>query len=337
MTMLFFFSMPMRSEYRLDVFGKPTINNWSSSSSVRLEAEKILYQKNEDIAIRVKILNKGYKTVRIYPSPLPNQSFQFFLNDRYGREVKQEFDLASWENRVKGAKVINFQSQEEKEIILSPGEGFEKTIYLNDFYNLQANQEYRIWIYFSPGKWRGVGSWGKSQDRGQSNLFVRSENSLSVRVGKGKTSRGLHTFLKQQKNLTITPEETVYLFLSAEKQKKWINYLKYIDLGKYITSYNSYAIRFTNANRIDRDIILKEFSEFLTKDPAEKLTYFRILRSDPEKDKNGNMVPNGRYFVKVLGTRGNRDYLARYEYKYILEAQSEGLWKIIYVEAKFVR
>lgn len=317
----------LRAELNLDPRGDQSLNNWSRYGSLRLEIDRTRFSSDEDIAIRIKVKNRGYQTIRIYPYANPRQTFQFFLSDEQGREIPQQFDPEAWEKRERGSAIVDLKKQRVKEIILGPEESFEKILYLNDFYDLEANRNYRLWLYFYPGK-----------NPGQSNFFVRSENLVTFYIDKKRSQKKYHAFPKEVEDLALSPEETVYLFLSAEMQKNWPHYLKYLDLKKYITAYNHYASRYLEAEPRERGFILEQFSTFLISEPAARLKSFRVLDAKPERGRDRTLIEDGRYFVRVMAVREKQAYLKRYEYIYALERQrrAKGFWKIVHVEAKLI-
>jgi hypothetical protein len=138
----------------------------------------------------------------------------------------------------------------------------------------------------------------------------------------------------------ISPEETIYLFLSAEMRQNWKNYLKYVELSKYITAYDRYATRYVQSGVQERSGVLREFATYLTGNPADRLVRFKITEAEPERDAGGRILPDGRHFVKVLATRDSDGFILQYEYTYTLEqgrGRSEGFWKVVYVEARLIR
>ena len=314
-----------QAELNLDPRGDQSLNNWSRYAALRLELKRTRFDPDEDIAVYLKVKNKGYQTIRIYPYAKANQTFQFFLSDRQGREIPQQFDPIAWERREKGSEIVDLKRQRIKEVILGPEESFEKVLYLNDFYDLKPNQNYRLWLYFYPGQ------------RGQSNLFVRSENLVTFRIGQSRSRKKSYALQREKRDLKLSPEETIYLFLSAEMQKNWPHYLKYLDLKKYITTYSNYASRYLEAGPQERELVLEEFSTFLMKEPAARLKSFRLLDAKPERRADGNLIAEGRYFVRVLAVRARQTFLNRYEYRYTLESQAKGFWKIVHVQAKLIR
>lgn len=313
-------AMPFR-----DPRGDATINYWSRYATVELSANKVRYENGEDIPLQIKIKNTGYQVIRIYPDARPNTTFQVSVSDKQGREIPQKFNPKRYDQQKHGDLVIDQQGRQVKEIILAPNESFEKQISLLNFYKLKPNQEYRVSVYFFPNR--------------QHNLFVRSQNIVHLRLVPHKASLVANITKTGEEPLqqALSPEETVYLFLSAEIQHKWGNYLKYIELPKFITCYSTYAARYVHATQVEKTIVLREFSEFLVSEPADHLKNFRILESYPERDTQGDIAEEGRYMVKALALREKGNYQVRYKYIYTLESQDNGFWKITHVNANLFR
>lgn len=312
------------AEINLDPRGNRGVNNWTRYASIRLESKKTFFKAKEKIPVHIKIKNKGYQVIRIYPYSQTQQSFKLFLSDQHGKEILQKFNPISWNKQERGEQIFNIEQDELKEIILGVGESFERIIYLNDFYNasdFKNDQEYRLWLYYYPS---------------QRNFFVRSENTILFRIAENAFPQEKFPSNKKRNTLSISPEETVYLFLSSEMQKNWPNHLKYINLKKYITAYNNYAARYLETAPEQRKFILEEFSAYLRTQPAASLKKFRIIRTEIERDEGGEIIDDGRHFVDVLGVRENINSLTRYEYRYTLEKENNGFWKIIYVDAKIL-
>ncbi len=321
---------PVAAVPRRDIRGDQTENYWSRHGKIRLSAEKSLFHKHEDIPIRVRAENQGNYVIRIYPSSISESTFQLFLIDHLGNEVKQERNYLSKQNRENGLPTVNFQGQEIKEIILAPGEVFEKVLYLNDFYQLKKGKEYRLSCYFYPDQ--------------RFSFFTRSQNSIRIQIHSQDqsilTERRKPYSQRVNQNLSklsLSPEETVYLFLSAEMQEKWENYLKYLDLSKFITSYQNFAASYAKTHPNQRPFVLEQFALFLTTHPADRLKKFRILETKIEKGPRGIPIEEGRTFVQAEGVREKNDYRVRYKYRYTLETGKSGFWKIVHVEASLIR
>ncbi|MCB1317644.1 MAG: hypothetical protein KDK27_16885 [Leptospiraceae bacterium] len=320
------------SHPRQDLRGDDTVNYWTRYGQVELKLEKSFFRPGEDIPVLFRIRNTGYRVIRIYPTEKPWGSYQFMVLDRAGNEIPMQFDERAYNRRENGERtVVNNLGEQVKEIILHPGETFEKILYLNDFYRLAAGSEFRVVGYFYPDR--------------RFEYFVRSTNTAHlnldvVRTDPNRVRAEAETQAATRQPTHVTPEETVYLFLSAEMRSNWSNYLKYLELEKFITSYDRFAAPYAQALPQERPGILQEFARFLTARPADHLRRFEILNSEPERTPDGEMIPDGRYFVYVRAVREGGGYTVQYEYKYALERgrnENAGFWKIINVEAQIRR
>ena len=124
-------------------------------------------------------------------------------------------------------------------------------------------------------------------------------------------------------------------------QKKWKNYLKYLELRKFITAYDRFASRYAVASRLEQPRILREFERYLTRAPADHLRRFKIIEEDFERDDRGEILPNGRATVTAEASREKDGYRVRYRYQYILERSrsrsTRSPWKIVFVTAKVLK
>ncbi len=322
---------PAAAETRRDMRGDESIDYWSRYGQVNLEFERVQFRAGEDIPLKFRVRNAGYQVIRIYPSSRPISTYRFLVTDRKGREIPVRFNSRSYNAREHGTRtVVDFQGDLTKEVILHPGETFEKTFYLNDFYELTPGSEYRVSAYFFPDQ--------------RFEYFVRSGDTGRIRIDARKTAPA--PLLRDDEpgsnggRPRISPEETIFLFLSAEMRQNWKNYLKYLELPRYITAYDRYASRYVQSGSQDRAEILREFATYLTGNPADRLVRFKVTGVEPERDAAGRALPDGRAFVKVLGVRDSDGFVLQYEYTYTLEPgrdENRGFWKIVYVEARLIR
>ncbi len=318
------------ADVRRDVRGDETIDYWTRYGQVELEFARVQFQASDDIPVKFRVHNRGYRVMRIYPSSRPISTYQFLVTDRQGRELPVRFDSRAFNAREQGERtVVDLQGDLTKEIILHPGESFEKELFLNDFYELDPGTEYRVAAYFYPDQ--------------RFQYFVRSPGSTRIRLHNRPAAPT--PLLRDQEpgsasNPGLSPEETIYLFLSAEMRQNWKNYLKYLELPRYITAYDRYASRYAAAGSQTRAGLLREFAAYLTANPADRLVRFKVRGVELERDDRGRIIDDARAFVKVLGVRDSDGFVLQYEYTYTLErgrGPASGFWKIVYVEARLIR
>lgn len=316
-----------------DARGDETVDYWSRYARAELALERSLFRGGDDIAVRFRVSNTGVRALRIYPQDGPNRTWQLMVTDRQGRELPLEFNAASYARREHGnQRIEDLYGSPVREVILQPGETLERMLYLNDFFRLSPGGEYRLIGYFYPDA--------------RNEFVVRSSVTLSLRIRSAQSAaHGAAPGRFQApdgsaQQMGLSAEETVYLFLSAEMQRNWENYLKYVELSRYITSYDRFSSRFARAQEAERPSILEEFAAYLCGDPADRLRRFRILSAEPERDEDGATMMDGRMFVRASALREAEGYSAQYEYTYTLERArggEAGFWKIVQVEARLIR
>lgn len=316
------------SAQQRDIRGDATVNVWSRYADAVIVLEKSAFRPGEDIPVRFRISNKGSQVLRVYPSREPARTYQFMVTDTRGREIPMKFREADYNRREHGTKeVVSLQGDRSKEVILHPGESFEKTIILNDFFDLMPGTEYRVTGYYYP-------------DARQS-FFVRTANTSRLwidSVADDAVRRRADEDLSRDSGQGISPEETIYLFLSAEMRQNWKNYLKYVDLRKYVTAYDRFAARYSRAAETERPAVLSDFARYLTEHPADRLRRFKITRSDRERNQSGELLDAGRAMVTVQAEREASGYVSSYEYTFVLESDRDGeFWKIIHVTARVMK
>lgn len=302
----------LNSETYVHPRGDRNVNDVSRNIKVDLRLSKTVYFEDEPISVTFKISNQGHRTVRLYPFNPESRSFQFEVLDQKGRELSSDETRYYDENDdVSENQIVDFAGDRTREIQLQPGESFERRIYLDRHYKLNAGS-YRISGFFLPDA--------------RHDVLLRTLNRVELRIEEKKSR-----FLFEEKidNLATssTPdaEETVYLFLSAEMLGKTEYYLKYIDLRKYILSYDMYARQYVRASKQKQEEVLHRFADYLKAGSADPLRRFRILRSIPETEN--------RYRVDVTALRSNGNYRVEYIYNYYLDKDQSGAWRISSVVA----
>ncbi|MEQ8352256.1 MAG: hypothetical protein RH862_12275 [Leptospiraceae bacterium] len=293
--------------------GDESINTVRRYTSVDLHMEQYRFEEGKPIVLKFNIKNSGYQTIRIYPFEPAEKTYQFEVLDARGYELRPVAQKNSARDMERKA-VVNLAGQHVREIILQPGESFEKTIDLTDYYDFQPGQTYRITGYFFPDA--------------RHNVFLRSRDSVELHINQRKSQYVFQRPELETEEAGLSPEETVYLFLSAEMRRNWKNYLKYLDLTRFITSYDRFSGRYASASAPDRRRILQEFARYLTADPTDRLRRFRITGT-----RQTDVADRSEVTVEAL--RMSAGYRVAYEYTYTLErSEREGFWKIIHVVAR---
>lgn len=301
----------LRAEVDIDARGDRNVSDVNRNIRVSLWTEKTIFKQDEPIAVFFRITNDGHRTVRLYPFTPEERSFQFEVLDRNGRELPDDparrFDP---DEDVLENHPADLAGDRTREIQLQPGETFERRVYLDRHYDLKPG-EYRVSGFFLPDA--------------RHEVMLRTVNRLKLRIEKMPSP----FVYEEPESMTMESgpdaEETVYLFLSAEMTGKTDKYLKYVDLRKYILSYDMFAREYLRASRQQQELVLQRFASYLKSGPTDPLRRFRILRSVKE-------TPD-RVRVDVLALRSSGSYRVEYLYNYYLERSSGSLWKISSVVA----
>ena len=349
-------NLTAREAWEYDVRGERTQNYWSYKARVSIELPKSIYALGEDIPLHIKIRNHGDRVLRFYVSTSPEEelsSFEPFLVNVRGKKIQAHpktpgsYRAPSRAFQAK-RQVIHNLALESKELILAPEESFEKTIYLNDYYHLRDGINYRGWAYFYPNK---------AQKRA---FFVRSQNSFAFRIDSRKKKAILESDASEKASrLSLSPQETVLLFLSAEMEEDWGNYFKFLELEKYILAYPYYAVLYAQSTVASRTAVLQKFRSFL-KNPIGVLQDYRIMRENylgstpPEQRYPKRLPENSSYLgprrhrpkfatVTLEATRAVNNSPIHYRYSYTLQAMKETnsrepfLWKITFVNVEVIK
>ncbi len=299
------------AEVDTDPRGDRNINDVNRNIRVQLQLDRTVFRQGEPIVVRFRITNAGHRTVRIYPFSPEERSFQFEVLDRNGREIADDpgrrFDP---NDDVLENYQVDLAGNRTREIQLQPGETFERRVYLNRHYNLKPG-EYRISGFFYPDA--------------RHDVILRTRNRLRLRIEKD-----VSPFVYDEVKATAygsgpDAEETVYLFLSAEMMGKTEKFLKYVDLSKFILSYDMFARQYLRASKQQQENVLRRFADYLKSGPTDPLRRFRILRSVEQAEN--------RMRVDVLALRSSGSYRVEYLYNYYLDRAPDGTWKITSVVA----
>ncbi|EHQ04771.1 hypothetical protein Lepil_0060 [Leptonema illini DSM 21528] len=301
----------LMAEVDTDARGDRNVNDVNRNIKVNLWLEKTVFKEDEPIAILFRITNAGHRTVRLYPFTPEERSFQFEVLDRNGRELGDDparrFDP---DDDVLENHPVDLAGDRTREIQLQPGETFERRLYLDRHYDLKPG-EYRVSGLFLPDA--------------RHDIMLRTVNRLKLRIEK-RTSPFVYD---EAENTAVEAgpdaEETVYLFLSAEMAGKTEKYLKYVDLRKFILSYDMFARQYLRSSKQQQEVVLQRFAEYLKSGPTDPLRRFRILRGVQE-------TPD-RMRVDVLALRSSGSYRVEYMYNYYLDRAPGSQWKITSVVA----
>lgn len=302
----------LSAETDTDPRGDRTVNDVGRNVRVDLRLSRTVYSEGESVPVLFRVTNGGHRTVRIYPFSPEETTFRFELLDARGKELEENPDLRFDPND----DVVENRREKDRarEILLEPGETYERRIYLDRHYDLKPG-EYRLSGFFLPDA--------------RHEIMLRTVNRLRLRIEKKSTP---FTFEGDEEHrVAAGPDaaETVYLFLSAELSGNMKNYFKYLDLRRYVLSYELYAREYLRSSPGEREAVLQRFAEYLKSGPADPLRKFRILRTVAEGPDRAR--------VDVYALRSAGGYRSEYTYNFLLERETSGSaaggWKIISVVA----
>lgn len=273
---------------------------------VHLRMDKKLFYSDENVSLQVCVKNiserKNY--FEIYDSSGSVSSlfttFQPMVYDMSGREAEITVPY-----KIENLNVGDFIRGLDKRLVeLAPGEMFIHTVNLKELYDLHLNTGYRIQSLFYP-----------SFDE---HSFLKSKNELTFKIIEAKqynkpseVDAGDHT---------ISPKEVILLTLKAEKDREWNNWIKYVDIEKYINAFPEFVQKYNHANFEEKTQIEKDFIKFVTRERDDYLVDFKIVRESVEKDRK-------IAYVDVVVDRYGIRFISRYKCRYKLE-QYKNLWLI---------
>lgn len=305
----FTFIFSIQSQSFRNVHGSFTIDDIQKGISFEIFLDRNLYEESEIIPIHFKVKNIGYETFRFYLQQDYKKSFVLEILNERGENIEselkiaytKEFDLSS----IQKNRVEDLEGNPVKEILLHPEEEFIKTYYIKGI----PKGNYTLIGYFKPIPF---------DPKYEKHLRFISKNSFQIFIQKEKSVYKFEDEIELQKEAIPTPEETVNLFLMAEYHKNWDNYLKYIELQEFISSYEFFSNQYENSNPKEKQNVLNQFKKFLTNQNIDPILGFKIKKVEYlERDQ-------AKVFVEVK--RGTFNYKVLYLYEYFLKKKQ--VWKI---------
>ncbi len=282
---------------------------------VHLRMDKKVFFSDEEITLQVFVKNISEKKnyFEVYDS-LENESsnyttFQPLVFDMKGREaeitVPYKIEKREINDLIRGL--------EKRMVELAPGESFVHTINIKDLFNMSLNTHYRIQNLFYPSF--------------EENFIVKSDNELIFKIIEAK--RYNKPSEVDAIDRAISPKEVILLTLKAEKDRDWDNWIKYINVEKYINAFPEFVQKYIRANFEEKSLLEKEFIRFATRDRDDYLINYRIVREAIEKERK-------IAYVDVIEERFGIKYTSRYKYRFTLE-QYKNLWLVTDEEATVMK
>ncbi len=266
--------------------------------------DRISFSNDEPVRLQVCVKNNSNKTelLKIYDSLYT--TYQPVVYDETAREAEMTVPYRMM-NKPMGGIIENITP---RTVELSKDETLEYSVNLREIYALQAEREYRVEVRFSP-------------DAG-SLPYITGENIFTFKTFQSAVTY-IHSGVKKI-GADITPSETVLLFLTAERDRNWDNYLRYLKLEDYIQAYPEFVSQYRGADDVKQAIIIDEFIKYLKKDRSDYLLDFHV---SAELMKEGNTA----YVDAEVKRYGPRSPFY-YKYRYTLE-RYRSFWRIKDVEA----
>ncbi|MDH5717632.1 MAG: hypothetical protein OEZ22_08325 [Spirochaetia bacterium] len=311
---------------KYDIRGNSTENFTSSNLELQIFSEKRRYSVSEDIILDLSITNNSEYPVTLYMHKNYLKNFTIIVKDMAGKSMPAK-DISFFKDYgdyrdpfFHNYTATNFHS---RAIVIHKGETIKRTLKIQDIVQLEKFDKkkirYDITAYFYPNPEQ------------MPSLFVKSENMLSVYVTTEKeyllsnNTEKLPAFT--MKKLAISPKEIVYLALSAEYEKDWPNYLKYISIRDVIKDYPNYARRYMQAQENEKQLIINDFQNYLITRETHKLVKFEIIKEIPE---------NNISTVGVKAVRKVEGFEREFFYTYYL-TKADRLWYITGIEAAVIK
>lgn len=340
--LLFFIWFPLFAYPTRDARGNFTENFTHLQVKFFISMERLSYKEGEDIPLEFHVQNFGKEVVRIFPATDYRSTFQLQIRDQNNRLVPLRLNPVESNPRysrdpIQKARnhIENLKGDESKEIALAPGEKFSFRIILQEEYDIYPSNTYTLVGYFYPNPTESLKNQYLGGNFSEGRLaFLRSENTLRFEY---EPRRKIQEFSGiPEGNIEfgegISPEETIFLFLGAERKKKWENYFKWLFIPDFILAYDKYSAVYVHAGDQEKEFIEEEFKKYLTTLPSGILKYFKITGVDKIHENEAR--------VRVFAERVRERIPTRYEYEYVLRKnpyEPYSYWKIHGVTARVRR
>ncbi|MBP7584384.1 MAG: hypothetical protein KBA61_10145 [Spirochaetes bacterium] len=280
---------------------------------VHLHMERYSFDDDDPVKLHICVKNSRFRHEYFKVYDREYVTFQPVVYNSQGREAEILVP-----HRLKGAKKEEIlKNQDPRVISLARNETMTHTVDLRNMYRLDAPGEYRVRVYFVPDPER--------------DFSLPSENTLRFKISrrdiyaKNWLQGPIREKGPRQGSFSISPREVVTLFLTAEKERNWDNYLKYLRLESFINSYPNFGKLYNGSDDVEKLKVEDDFIKFLKSERGDYIIDFSVDRENLVEGKDIAYVDSR---VKRYGSR----YHFRYSYRYTLE-KFEKLWLITGVEA----
>ena len=247
--------------------------------NVSISLKKRKYYRGEPIIAQVEIENikKSLDTVVLKLEKNKFFHFNFVANDINEKKVYPSTKHLNW-------KYNNNLSKDYTEIRLNYLESFKTTINLLDWIDIDRNQ-----FYFLKGEfYLNYSSPDKTLTYPMNELAFEIIPQPRTDIYSSDNFINNDSFDKSQQNLIHQPPyKIVDIFFNAQINKDWNLYLQTIDVRSYLTnSYidTTYYERYISSHRTEREIIIKDFENFLIDSIDYQINAFDFIQTTIYKD-----------------------------------------------------
>lgn len=276
---------------------------------VFVQTDRLSYEEGNPAEISICIQNISDENAFFNVFTTPNTTFQPIV---YTQDGVEEETIIPY--RLAGRRAEDIvMAMVPRVLEIAPNETFFYKVDLNDFYKLKPGKKYKIRGFFMP-------------DARQSNV-VQSDNTIYLNIIEElkNTEQPLQIVRPQW----IKPSEIVSLLLKAEQERRWEDYIKYIDLEKFINSYPDFAQPFNAGSDTQKRYIVKDFVSFISKPRSDYIVDFKI--EEQQIVNNGNSA-----YVSAHVKRNGSVKPFFYDYKFKLE-KFRDYWRVTGTEATISR
>ena len=134
-------------------------------------------------------------------------------------------------------------------------------------------------------------------------------------------------------SFSLTPQEVVYLTLSAEYSGNWSNYFKYLSVVDLIKDYPEFAKKYMFSSKNGKISVLNDFQAYLRDSKHHKLLHFEIIKNN--KNSLLSKKSDSIALVQVKASRIIEGFKRKFLYTYYL-TRTQTLWKITSIESQLL-
>ncbi|MES0490823.1 MAG: hypothetical protein ABUK01_12580 [Leptospirales bacterium] len=306
---------------KFDPRGNSTENYASQGLVLTIHSVRSRYMSDERIVISCKLKNTGIHPITLYLHKNILYNFTIIVRNDSGQSIplkESSYQKDGVERSNTYFSDYTATNHNSRALILQPGEALVRDMELTELVSFEHNysglSRYKVSAYFYPNP---------EQNK---KLFISSQNVYPLFVDAYNVGRTVNatrdTF--QSPRLSVSPKELVYLALSAEYNRDWPNYFKYVDLHEVIRDYPEFARQYMQAPPQSRGVVLHRFKEFLISDQNHRLKRFEIISENVEYKKSS---------VTVKATREFDGFERIFLYTYYLTPK-DNLWQITGIESQ---